>query len=98
MELRNLIEQFIAERIQDLLRSRPEGDMEERKRCQDHADEVLDHLPPETKAQIEPLMSLFLDLGADLERFLYVEGVRDGIRIAGLLKEWQVFDEKEKGR
>lgn len=98
MELRDLIEQFIAERIQDLLRSRPEGDVEERKRCLDHADKVLNHLAPEMKAQIEPLMTLFLDLGADLERFLYVEGARDGIRIARLLEEWHLFDEKEKGR
>lgn len=82
MELNDLFEQFICDRIQVLLRSRAEH-VEDRKKKDDEdaIEEILNKFSSEIQEEVYRLMELMVCQGAEEGEFLYVEGLKDGFHI-----------------
>lgn len=81
MNIEDLMEQFICERIQVLMTRYLKEGSEARADQEDDVDSVLNGFSPEVRAEVEHLMEQQLCREAEKERMLYVSGVKDGFNI-----------------
>lgn len=79
VELKELLEQFICERIQDLVGTYSRSEIE--KKHTEEIDSALQQFSPEIRSEIEELLCLVIAQGSEEEEFLYVEGLKDGFRL-----------------
>lgn len=82
MDLNDVMEQFICDRIQSLMNrhfARDEGTDAGQKY---DLDAVLDSFSPDVRLEVENLLEHLLCREAEKERILYISGVKDGFSIA----------------
>lgn len=85
MELKELIGQFVEERIQGLLESRTDEAADDGKKWAVQADELLGRLPEADRKAAECLITQLMEQASEEGRFLYAAGVQDGCRVARAL-------------
>lgn len=85
MEVRELMKQFVDDRIQELLSEGMEGYSNQAKPYTDAIESVMKNSPPELQQEIEALISQFIERQAEEERLLYMSGLRDGAYICRVL-------------
>ena len=81
MNVEDLLEQMIYERIETLLNGRSNGATFEEKRLNDRIAEFFGRLDKEWKADIEQSWNDWIIPSAEDSRYLYLAGIKDGIRI-----------------
>lgn len=82
MDLNDVMEQFICDRIQSLMNrhfARTDNADGEQKY---NLDAVLDSFAPDVRLEVENLLEHLLCREAEKERILYISGVKDGFSIA----------------
>lgn len=85
MEVRELMKQFIDERVQELLSEGMEGFSNRTEPYTDVIESVMKNSPLELQSEIEALISQFIERRAEEERLLYMSGLRDGAYICRVL-------------
>ena len=85
MELKELIGQFVDERIQRLLESRTDGKADDGIKWVGQVDALLERLPDAEREDAERLISWLMEQASEEGRFLYTAGVQDGCRVARAL-------------
>lgn len=85
MGLEDLVMQFADERIQELLSNGTEEWVEKKETDMDAMEALLEKSPPETRAEIERMITCCIDQRAEKDRLLYLSGIRDGVCIGKIL-------------
>ncbi|MEY8356749.1 hypothetical protein AALB39_25830 [Lachnospiraceae bacterium 54-53] len=77
----DLLEQIICERIEMLINVRSDGADRETKELNHKMGEILERLDDESKVAIEQFWDEWVMQSADESRYLYLAGMKDGVRI-----------------
>lgn len=89
MNVENFMEQMICERIEILIKKRPELFMKKNREIFERQEAVIGNLDRETRIAIENLIDDLIAQTAEENRYLYLEGIEDGMKIAKIvLKAW----------
>lgn len=78
MNEKEFIDMVIEERIGQLLQKERDGGEDA---VEDKAEEILQELEEGKRMQLEEYMNRLIDMAAQHERYLYMEGFRDGVRL-----------------
>lgn len=79
--MEDLLEQIICERIEMLLNVRSDETSDEEKKFNHKMEEILERLDEESKVAIEQFGEEWVMRSAEESRYLYLAGVKDGVRI-----------------
>lgn len=79
--MEDLLEQIICERIEMLLNVRSDETSHEEKKLNHKMEEILERLDEESKVAIEQFWDEWVLQSAEESRYLYLAGMKDGVRI-----------------
>ena len=95
MSERDYWDMVISERIGLLVRrEEPEGEDP----VSDRGEEIVRELPEEKRASMEAYISRLVEISAGHERYLYLKGVEDGIRLMSEIERVRRGGSFENGR
>ena len=95
MSDREYLDMIISERI-GLLVGREEPEREDS--VSDRGEEIIRELPEEKRTLMEAYISRLVEVSADHERYLYLNGVEDGIRLMLEVEQVRRGGDFERGR
>lgn len=89
MSIEDLMEQMICERIEMLMKKRSEPFMDKDMELMQRQEEVLHEIEKEQRVVIEQLIDDLITQTAEENRYLYLAGIDDGMKLARVvLKAW----------
>lgn len=87
MSMEELMEQMIYERIDMLLRQRSDEEVQREETFHDDMEAFLNDLSRDLKERMEYFWNEWISYSAADNRYLYLAGMKDGIRISKRLSE-----------
>lgn len=81
MNLKDLLEQLVCGRIEMLLNGRSDEVVQEEERLNSRLEEIIERLNKEEQAAIEQFLDDWIALFAEVGQYLYVAGIKDGVRL-----------------
>jgi len=85
MNVEDLLEQIICDRIEMLLNARSEEILDEEKELNRKMKDVLERLNEESKVAMEQFWDEWVMQSAEESRYLYLAGMKDGVRILKMI-------------
>ncbi len=92
MNLEDLLEQIICDRIEMLLNARSDENLHEEKELNLKMKNILERLDEDSKVAMEQFWDEWVMQSAEENRYLYLAGMKDGTRVL------KVFLKFEKGK
>lgn len=85
MNLEDLLEQIICDRIEMLLNARSDETLHEEKELNLKMKNILERLDDESKVAMEQFWDEWVMQSAEESRYLYFAGMKDGVRILKMI-------------
>jgi hypothetical protein len=85
MKVEDLLDQMICERIDMLLNGRSDEVIQEEKDFKDRMEKIIGQMDNEWKADVERFWDEWIIQSAQDNRYLYLAGVKDGVRISKMI-------------
>ena len=91
MSFEDLMEQIVCDRIEMLMKKRPESFKDEDLELLQRQETVMHDIDEEERRVIEQLIDDLITQTAEENRYLYLAGIDDGMRLSKLvLKAWGI--------
>lgn len=81
MNLEDLLEQIICDRIEMLLNARSDETLHEERELNHKMKDILERLDEESKVAMEQFWDEWIMQSAEENRYLYLAGMKDGARV-----------------